>query len=117
MTQDSLLPCPFCGDIALLEGLGNRRGGLDRNIICTNCNVMTPDYLTEAEAIATWNRRAPDPALEALADFFAEIQDCVESIQGALRHYQQPQDYHFHKALKACRDGAALFLYRQRSKT
>lgn len=45
---------------------------------------------------------------ERLVDYFAEIQDCIMSIQGALRHRQQPQDFHFHKAEKACRDGVDL---------
>lgn len=45
---------------------------------------------------------------QRLIDYFAEIQDCIASIQGALRHRQQPQDFHFHKAEKACRDGAAF---------
>lgn len=40
--------------------------------------------------------------------FFAEIDAAIVSVQGALRHYQQPQDVHFHLALKACRDGTAI---------
>lgn len=51
--QSELLPCPFCGDSALLQGLGAH------NVICTNCNVLTPDFDTAAEAIAAWNRRSP----------------------------------------------------------
>jgi hypothetical protein len=49
-----------------------------------------------------------DPKAEMLVDCFAEILDCLLNIQGALRHNQRPQDYHFHKALAACRDGTAL---------
>lgn len=44
----------------------------------------------------------------ALDDHFAEAQDAIEHIQGALRHRQQPQDVTFHRALKAIRDGRAL---------
>lgn len=44
---------------------------------------------------------------QRVVDYFAEIADCLGSIQGALRHRQQPQDVHFHLALKACRDGAS----------
>ncbi len=50
----------------------------------------------------------PCPAItveQRLIDYFAEIESCIDSIGGALRHRQQPQDYHFHTALKACRDG------------
>lgn len=45
---------------------------------------------------------------QRLIDYFAEIAACLDSISGALRHRQQPQDYHFHTALKACRDGTSL---------
>lgn len=54
------------------------------------------------------SRQTAEPSaalMTALDDLFAEIEDAVTSIQGALRHYQQPQDFHFHKALKACGDG------------
>lgn len=44
-------------------------------------------------------------AAQQLDDCFAEIEDCLVNIQGALRHRQQPQDFHFHKALHAARDG------------
>jgi len=43
-----------------------------------------------------------------LIDYFAEIESCLISISGALRHRKQPQDVHFHLALKACRDGTDL---------
>lgn len=49
-----------------------------------------------------------EDARQKLVDYFATIQDCIRSIQGALRHRQQPQDYHFHTAEKACRDGASF---------
>jgi hypothetical protein len=45
------------------------------------------------------------PLALKIEDFFAEAQDAVEHIQGALRHRQQPQDVTFHRALKALRDG------------
>jgi hypothetical protein len=47
------------------------------------------------------------PLAQRIEDAFAEISACIDSVQGALRHYQQPQDVHFHLALKACRDGTA----------
>lgn len=45
---------------------------------------------------------------QSMEDHFAEIESCITSVQGALRHYQQPQDVHFHRALKACREGIAM---------
>lgn len=47
----------------------------------------------------------PPTASQLMIDHFAEIEACLVSIQGALRHRQHPQDVHFHRALKACRDG------------
>lgn len=41
---------------------------------------------------------------QRLVDYFAEIDDAATSITGALRHYQHPQDVHFHRIFKACRD-------------
>ena len=62
--MSELLPCPFCGN----EGeLCTYYGGGEHNetvhtVMCNNedcpMNVLTPDYLTEAEAIAAWNTRA-----------------------------------------------------------
>lgn len=59
-----LLPCPFCG----VEGeLFTYYGGGKHNetvymVMCNNddcsMNVLTPDCLTEAQAIAAWNSRA-----------------------------------------------------------
>lgn len=53
-------------------------------------------------------RVSPQSDKQRLIDFFAEIEACLCSIQGALRHYQQPQDFHFHRALDACRKGIDL---------
>ena len=62
--ENDLLPCPFCGG----EGeLCTYYGGGEHNetvhtVMCDNedcpMNVLTPDYLTEAEAIEAWNTRA-----------------------------------------------------------
>lgn len=45
---------------------------------------------------------------QRLIDYFSEIEAAISSVLGALRHRQQPQDVHFHLALKACRDGTRL---------
>ncbi len=51
---DELKPCPFCGArdpdwFHVVYGEVN----------CGNCGAVGPCELTDAEAIAAWNRRAP----------------------------------------------------------
>ncbi len=50
-----LRPCPFCGDSAILSGLG---GFFE--VECTNCEAITRYTRTEGEAIAAWNQRYDD---------------------------------------------------------
>lgn len=49
------LPCPFCGGDAIVVGHGPYR------VACMKCTASLPHLyvVTEAEAIAAWNRRAP----------------------------------------------------------
>lgn len=67
--QAGLLPCPFCGDSALLQGLG------EHNVTCTNCNVLTPDFATAVEAIEAWNRRCDAHDLVAALERIVRIRD------------------------------------------
>ena len=58
---DALLPCPFCGATASLH---NDTDSPCWFVGCSNsaCPVEPCHYAdTEAEAIATWNRRTPAP--------------------------------------------------------
>ena len=59
-TEGGLLPCPFCGGEAFLhKAAGGAIWTLARH--ADNC-PMAPEpiyYLTEAEAVAAWNSRAP----------------------------------------------------------
>jgi Lar family restriction alleviation protein len=50
--MNDLLPCPFCGDSAILGGLGGFH-----EVECTNCNAITNYTKSEAEAVALWNQR------------------------------------------------------------
>ena len=61
--RPELLPCPFCGNAAKLEELGDHHGEyfnlgcFDRN--CPAHHVFYTEIDTPKElAIATWNRRA-----------------------------------------------------------
>jgi len=107
MTQDSLLPCPFCSstdvkprndDVAYLPPA-------TRYVLCRGCGASGANVETEAEAIAAWNRRAPDAALEAL--------EKIDKFIEALKPSKPAKEM---LAIQA-EVRAALFLYRQRSKT
>ena len=110
MTQDSLLPCPFCSstdvkprndDVAYLPPA-------TRYVLCRGFGASGANVETEAEAIAAWNRRAPDAALEALAD---ALKYALYNIEGIIYETDIPSTV-------VLRNGrAALSLYRQRSKT
>ena len=71
MSNEELLPCPFCGgaDIAISvdENQGNKWG----SAVCFSCSAVGPEVRTgyethpeaswRAEAAAEWNRRASPP--------------------------------------------------------
>ena len=50
-----LLPCPFCGGEATIDGVKIARAFVQ----CVGCDVETPEYGTAKKATAAWNRRAP----------------------------------------------------------
>jgi len=106
MTQDSLLPCPFCGGAAIQEDLQLAIGGEGEPywlISCSDCGIPSSEGCDEREAIAAWNRRAPDAALEALEE---------------IRKVRVPSmraDAQLNAIDRIV--GTALSLYRQRSKT
>jgi len=79
------------------------RGICGHNTPCEACRLSAERALTAIES--SGRRIVP---VERMVDYFAEIEAAITSIQGALRHYKQPQDVHFHFALKACRDGVAM---------
>ena len=76
MTID-LLPCPFCGGPE--RGINRVTG--DWFASCS-CGAIGPCENTEAEAIATWNRRSPAPAMIATIQAQAER---VRVLEDALR--------------------------------
>ena len=105
MTQDSLLPCPHCGGTAYVAP----DYGSSFSVKCNNpiCGAAVRLWGTRDGAIAAWNRRAPDAALEALeawtdywADFWGggSVEDCTDPREMKLKELTL----------------AALSLYRQR---
>ena len=69
--QVELLPCPFCGasGLAVISGPCSwNDGGIAWNVTChtRGCHggifaLGVDMFETQAQAIAAWNRRAPDP--------------------------------------------------------
>lgn len=80
MTQE-LKACPFCGGKAYLGTIRHSHPPYDNeelknqleyyHINCATCAVgakAIAGYLTEAEAIAAWNTRTPDPLVAELVE-------------------------------------------------
>jgi hypothetical protein len=55
-----LAPCPFCGDPAPCLS------GTEQYILCARCRSCGPQLPAPIEALAAWNRRAPDPRIARL---------------------------------------------------
>lgn len=63
--MEALKPCPFCGGDAEIWRAHPENPRRHAWIACVSgCAVLTKEHLTDAEAIAVWNRRVPDPRLE-----------------------------------------------------
>jgi len=60
-----LKPCPFDGAEGEVIGAGFGEPEW-KQISCVKCCCSTGAWATEAEAIAAWNTRTPDPQLSAL---------------------------------------------------
>lgn len=52
-----LKPCPFCGSDAYLYRC-DVEIAKPYTVLCENCEIVTKNYASEAEAIKAWNRRA-----------------------------------------------------------
>lgn len=83
-----LLPCLFCGSIDGPDLVGSWAGGPPRHYVsCDTCDAAGPSGATEADAIATWNRRAPlaPAAVDAGTGSLAYWRNMAESETAAAR--------------------------------
>jgi Lar family restriction alleviation protein len=90
MSIDTPLPCPFCGAEAEMR-TSHVPDEWAARIQCTDCGTekFGRDYFEEAKAkanaLASWNRRAPVPALASTQDEIlrlkAEVQRCHERLE------------------------------------
>lgn len=64
MTDVVLKPCPFCGDIPIING---RPRGAMGQVVCVNEDCFGPrtTAATKADSIIQWNTRA-DPTASAI---------------------------------------------------
>ena len=57
MTEEDLMPCPFCGGKAFFS---YDKGIQCYAVYCSICDAMIPLYMTPEEAAKHWNGRADD---------------------------------------------------------
>jgi Lar family restriction alleviation protein len=66
--EEKLLPCPFCGGIAIGKTGEDSRGRETYYVECCECYVKGRQFYTISEVIDAWNRRAT----EAVAQWTSE---------------------------------------------
>ena len=77
MTHEALEPCPFCGGSARQSIAAAKNGPHNYAVGCSRCIIQTEWTSTEAEAIAAWNTRPPNPLqaeVEALRTRAAQLE-------------------------------------------
>ena len=75
MSEDKLLPCPFCGSAAKLERV-HEYGGFTSGVSCDCMRDHEPAFNASPspeKAIAAWNARAPDPRFAALVEACEDV--------------------------------------------
>lgn len=114
-SHPALLPCPFCGENALLHEYAVRDGRsnwIEYRIMClgNDCNVdpVTHTFSNADEAIAAWNSRAPvtteagaerSEATNNPADRITALEEALRKCAAQFRHYRNqhhaktPPDY------------------------
>jgi Lar family restriction alleviation protein len=121
MTDEKLLPCPFCGGQAALYGNETRHPNTKMcRVHCAACEASGANYATRQEAAHAWNTRLTPPTderaeahrlLDALIDARTGYAVCDVSI--AWRDVLSAES-HFKVALKRL-DDAAIAAARKQS--
>ncbi len=77
MTAPKLKPCPFCGEKCRVQqnGWTSSKKPSWWEVACDKCDFVHAGAYTETEAIAAWNTRAIDPAVQELIDAYEDIMD------------------------------------------
>jgi len=102
-----LKPCPFCGHRAETQEYGMRTEAWA--VWCVECKAQMESISTEAEAIAAWNRRAPDPRDEVIRGLVEAAERSRQYIVGGMVDRSGPVLRQLDAALAAARKlGVAL---------
>lgn len=109
MSNNKLLPCPFCGGETKIEN----RGQYGYGIVCISCGAKSPDFQTETNAIKSWNDYAND--LLKMEQIEPEISldgihpDLINGLLGAKRNYPEIPDSskELMDFVKFCRNASA----------
>lgn len=96
MTKENLLPCPFCGAQASFYP---ENSGSYSQVMCSECPCdMSLGPVSEADAIAAWNKRADEPratitqAAEPSSKDVAKAIELLDDASGHLGFYDATHD-------------------------
>ncbi|UNY40254.1 putative restriction alleviation protein [Paracoccus phage vB_PmaP_KLEP18-1] len=113
LTDEALLPCPFCGCRFCAAGYDSDMRALDREncitVRCRQCGNETAKFSSERAAIAAWNRRAtPADDLRAELEWYADdLRAENERLRGVNENLHKVIKEH-HATVRDLMDRAAL---------
>lgn len=80
MSETTLLRCGFCGGSNVYPWNDGSAEWATHKVVCPDCCAEGPEAKDESEAIALWNRRAPDPRIAAAEEMAKRLEDLIEVI-------------------------------------
>lgn len=78
--RDTLLPCPFCGGKAAFDV-----SVPGWKIMCRSCEASSDNWISEAAAIAAWNRRSKSARITKLEEAMKWALPLAEMAQELVR--------------------------------